>query len=230
MSIDACATALVLDEMNAALKMLKKGRDLLLDHFDKSLKDLDRLERQQIALFHKFQSIRTSVLYGSASPPNSLRTLSESNHDTSLSPQFSVNNDARSDKSVKQLQPLINDDARPEETGKSQLMSDDDKSLKKREKSPPLLDPIGQVIKKIRSLSDFEDFLIPLTAKEIRDAAQTHPVVVLIDSILHQNAIILSRDRVDHVNLRETIDPEHFIAPEKLKILSKEDMSAVIND
>ena len=53
-SINACATALVLGEVNAALEVLEEGRGLLLGHFDKSLRDLDRLEHQQIALFHKF--------------------------------------------------------------------------------------------------------------------------------------------------------------------------------
>ncbi len=227
MSIDACATALVLGEVDAALEVLEEGRGLLLGHFDKSSKDLERLERQQIALFHKFESIRTSVLYGSASPPSSLWT-EEKEFDES--PQPSVDGDAGSDKSEEQLQPLLDDDARSEETEEPQSVSDDDMTLEEREESPPLLDPMGQVVKEIRSLSGFEDFLVPLTAKEIRGAAQTHSVVVLVGSILHQDAIILSRDKVDHVDLREAVDPEHFIAPEELRVLSREVMSAIIGD
>ncbi|KAK0509772.1 hypothetical protein JMJ35_008166 [Cladonia borealis] len=174
MSIDACATALVLGEMDEALEVLEEGRALLLGDFDKLLKDLDRLEVQHIALFHRFQSVRTSILYGRASSSGSWRT--------------------------------------------------------EREELLPLLDPLGQVIKEIRSLSGFEDFLVPLTAKEIRGAAQTHPIVVLVGSILHQDAIVLSRDKVDHVDLCEAVDPEHFIAPEELRELSREDMSAIIDD
>ena len=66
MSIDVCATAFVLNKINEALKMLKKDRDLLLDNFDKLLKDLDRLKVQHIVFFHRFQSVRIFIFYESA--------------------------------------------------------------------------------------------------------------------------------------------------------------------
>ena len=192
---------------------------------------------QHIALFHRFQSVRTSILYGRASSPGRWRTVSESEYDTSSveeelgdSPQASIDGDARSDKFEEHLQTFADDKTRPEQAAEAQSVSDGDKSLKEREELLPLLDPLGQVIKEIRSLSGFENFFVPLTAEEIRGVAQTHPIVVLVGSILHQDAIVLSRDKVDHVDLCEAVDSKHFIAPEKLRELSREDMSAIIDD
>lgn len=228
--------------MDAALEVLEEGRGLLLGHFDKSSRDLDRLEHQQIALFHKFQSVRYSIIYERPSSPSSWQTLSDSDPKTNSkgskfgkSPHPSVDGDAGSDLSEQQPQPLIDGDDDDSEVGpkdikEPQSVSDDGKILKEPEESPPLSDLMGPVIGEIRSLSGFEDFLVPMTAKEIRGAVQTHPVVVLVGSILHQDAIILSRDKADHVDIREAVDPKHFITPEKLRTLSREIMSTIVGD
>ena len=146
-----------------------------------------------------------------------------------------MDSDARSDSSEQQPQPLIDGGEDDSEGGskdieETQSVSDDGEILKEPEESPPLLDLIGPVIGEIRSLSGFEDFLVPMTAKEIRGAVQSYPVVVLVSSILHQDAIILSRDKVDHVDIREAVDPECFITPEKLRKLSRKFISVIVGD
>ena len=90
--------------------------------------------------------------------------------------------------------------------------------------------PLDKVFEEIRQLPTFENFLRPLTAKEIRSTAENGTIVVLVGSALRQYAILMFNEEVHHIDLHEAVLPEHRITPEELRRMSRETISNIVRE